>query len=128
MNFLTRSIVVKKKNPSPSQGKVIKQLVVWSNDTGQFIAKKFVPQQNHKTLSPLELQFKRSQCHVNEAILAQVRSMNKVGIKTVDIMLHTTLQSGGYNNLLYQLRDIYNKVANARREKTLETNSEKELG
>ena len=44
-----------------------------------------------------------------------------MGIKIVDIMSHITLQYGGYNNLPCQLRDIYNKVASARRAETLET-------
>ena len=55
---------------------------------------------------------------------AQVQSMNRVGIKTADIMSHVALQSGGYNNLPCQLRDIYNKVASARRAERVETDSE----
>ena len=79
-------------------------------------------------MSPSELQFRRSHRHVSESMLAHVRSMNMVGMRTADIMSHVALQSGGYNNLPCQLRDIYNKVATTRRAETVQTDSEGALG
>ena len=61
------------------------------NGVLQFIAKDFVRQHNHESLSPVEIQFIRSHCHVSKAMFAQVRSVNKVGIKTADIMSHIAL-------------------------------------
>ena len=80
------------------------------------------------TTAPTELQFGRSHRQVSEAMLAQVRSMNQVGIKTSDIISQVALQSGGYNNLPCQVRDIYNRVATARRVERVETDSEGALG
>ncbi|KAM6542954.1 hypothetical protein CsatB_007401 [Cannabis sativa] len=48
---------------------------------------------------------------VSDGLLAQVRSMNSVGIKTANIMSHVALQSGGYEKMPCQLRDVYNRVA-----------------
>ena len=43
-------------------------------------------------------------------------------------MSHVALQSGDYNNLLCQLRDIYNKVVSTRIAERVETDSEWALG
>ncbi|KAM6570958.1 hypothetical protein CsatA_015038 [Cannabis sativa] len=65
---------------------------------------------------------------VSDGLLAQVRSMNSVGIKTANIMSHVALQSGGYEKMPCQLRDVYNRVAGAKREEKIETDSEGALG
>ena len=75
-------------------------------------------------MSPAELQFGRSHYQVTQSMPMQVQSMNRVGMEIADIMSHVALQSGGYNNLPCQLRDIYNKVASARRAERVEIDSE----
>ena len=54
--------------------------------------------------------------------------MNKIGIKTFQIVSYMALQEGGYNKLPCQLQDVYNVVANDRRKKKVETNSKGALG
>ena len=61
-------------------------------------------------------------------MVAQVMPLNKVGIKTSNIVAHIALQLGGYIKLSCQLRDVYNKVANIRRRGNLESDSEAALG
>ena len=85
------------------------------------MAKEFVPTYNHDLVSVAELQMVRSNRDCNDAIVAQVRSMNKFGIKTFKIMSHMALQVGGYHKLLCQLRDMYNAVANERCKEKVET-------
>ncbi|KAM6583260.1 hypothetical protein CsatB_010262 [Cannabis sativa] len=43
-------------------------------------------------------------------------------------MSHVALQSGGYERMSCQLRDVYNRVAGAKREEKIETDSEGALG
>ncbi|XP_060969937.1 protein FAR-RED IMPAIRED RESPONSE 1-like [Cannabis sativa] len=43
-------------------------------------------------------------------------------------MSHVALQSGGYEKMPCQLRDVYNRVAGAKREEKIETDSEGALG
>ncbi|XP_062080261.1 protein FAR1-RELATED SEQUENCE 4-like [Humulus lupulus] len=75
-----------------------------------------------------ELQFLKNNRVVSDGFLAQVRSMNSVGIKTSQIMSHIAMQSGGYERMPCQVRDAYNRVAGAIREEKLETDAEGALG
>lgn len=50
--------------------------------------KEFAPIHNHKIVTLVEIQFLRSLCDVPDGLVAQVRLMNKVDIKTTGIMLH----------------------------------------
>ncbi|XP_060965399.1 protein FAR1-RELATED SEQUENCE 5-like [Cannabis sativa] len=90
--------------------------------------KEFSTIHNHDLASSSEVQFLRSYRVVSDGLLAQVRSMNSVGIKTANIMSHVALQSGGYERMPCQLRDVYNRVAGAKREEKIETDSEGALG
>ncbi|KAM6579573.1 hypothetical protein CsatA_003347 [Cannabis sativa] len=90
--------------------------------------KEFSTMHNHELASSSEVQFLRSYRVVSNGLLAQVRSMNSVGIKTANIMSHVALQSGGYEKMPCQLRDVHNRVAGAKREEKIETDSEGALG
>ncbi|XP_062085678.1 protein FAR1-RELATED SEQUENCE 5-like [Humulus lupulus] len=75
-----------------------------------------------------ELQFLKNNHVVSDGLLAQVRSMNSVGIKTSQIMSHIAMHSGGYERMPCLVRDVYNRVARAIREEKLETDAEGALG
>lgn len=92
------------------------------------IVREFAPIHNHWTITLAKIQFLKSHRDVLEGLVAQVRPINKVSIKIADIMSHVALQSGGYNNLLCQLRDIYNMLAVERKTLKLGTNLEGALG
>ena len=92
------------------------------------MAKEFVAIHNHELVSVAELQMMRSNRDCSQGMVSQVRSMNKVGIKTSHIVSHMALQSGGYNKLPCQLRDVYNALATDRRKEKVETDSEGALG
>ena len=76
------------------------------------MAKEFVPVHNRELVSVAEMQMVHSNHDCSEGMVAQVRSMNKVGIKTSQIVSHMTLQAGGYNKLSCKLWDVDNVVAN----------------
>ncbi|XP_062102953.1 protein FAR1-RELATED SEQUENCE 5-like [Humulus lupulus] len=75
-----------------------------------------------------ELQFLKNNRVVFDDLLAQVRSMKSVGMKTSQIMTHIAMQSGGYERMPCQVRDVYNRIAGAIREEKLETDAEGALG
>ena len=102
--------------------------VLTVKDTNGRIAKEFVPIHNHKLVSVTEMQLVRSNRDCSEGMVAQVRSMNKVGIKPSQIVSHMALQAGGYNKLPCQLRDVYNVVASDQYKEKVETDLEEALG
>ncbi|XP_062100667.1 uncharacterized protein LOC133806594 [Humulus lupulus] len=102
--------------------------VVHMKDNDLWLAKEFSHKHNHEMESVPELQFLKNNRVVSDGLLAQVRSMNSVGIKTSQIMSHIVMQSGGYERMSCQVRDVYNRVAGAIREEKLETDVEGALG
>ncbi|XP_030483352.2 protein FAR1-RELATED SEQUENCE 5-like [Cannabis sativa] len=85
--------------------------ILRSRDKTCYTAKEFVIQHNHPTATTLEMNYLRSNREVPDSMVAQVRTINKLGIKTSNIMAHVALQAGGYENVPYQLKDVYNVVA-----------------
>ena len=60
--------------------------VILSQKGDYWTSKDFLQIHNHETASTAELQFLRSHHGVSKGLLAQVRSMNKVSIKTSQIL------------------------------------------
>ncbi|XP_062085978.1 protein FAR1-RELATED SEQUENCE 5-like [Humulus lupulus] len=107
-------------------GQVLKPVfrVIMMGDDGLWICKKFQTLHNHDTTALDELRFLRSNHYVPESLVVQVRSMNKVGIRTSYIISHLTMQSGGYERMTCQLQDVYNKVAHVKRKEKRCTDSD----
>ncbi|PON79920.1 hypothetical protein TorRG33x02_234620, partial [Trema orientale] len=55
------------------------------------------------------MQLLHSNCIVSDDVAVQIMSMNKVGIKTSNIVAHVALQSGGLEKLPFELRNAYDK-------------------
>ncbi|KAM6554479.1 hypothetical protein CsatB_015241 [Cannabis sativa] len=96
--------------------------------TNLWRCQEFVPFHNHDLVIPSQMQFTRANREVPEAVAAQVISMNRCGIKTSSVVAHIALQSGGYDNLPFQLRDVYNKVASLRKQENISSDAEGTLG
>ncbi|XP_030483329.2 protein FAR1-RELATED SEQUENCE 5-like [Cannabis sativa] len=96
--------------------------------TNLWRCQEFVPFHNHDLVIPSQMQFTRANREVPEVVAAQVISMNRCGIKTSSVVAHIALQSGGYDNLPFQLRDVYNKVASLRKQENISSDAEGTLG
>ncbi|XP_062089404.1 protein FAR1-RELATED SEQUENCE 5-like [Humulus lupulus] len=118
----------KRSRPITRSGCQAALRVVHMKDNDLWMVKEFSHEHNHEIVSVPELQFLKNNHVVSDGLLAQVRSMNSVGIKTSQIMSHIAMQSGGYERMPCQVRDVYNRVAGAIREEKLETNAEGALG
>ncbi|XP_062112797.1 uncharacterized protein LOC133823958 [Humulus lupulus] len=102
--------------------------VVHMKDNDLWLAKEFSHEHSHEMVLVPELQFLKNNHVVSDGLLAQVHSMNSVRIKTSQIMFHISMQSGGYERMPCQVRDVYNKVTGAIREEKLEIDAEGALG
>ncbi|XP_062104048.1 protein FAR1-RELATED SEQUENCE 5-like [Humulus lupulus] len=93
-------------------------------DTNLWRCKEFVAPHNHDLVIPSQMHFLHSNCEVPEAMASQVMSMKICGIKPSLAVTPMALQSGGYDNLSFQLRDVYNKVSTLRKLDNLSSESE----
>ncbi|XP_062094294.1 protein FAR1-RELATED SEQUENCE 11-like [Humulus lupulus] len=85
--------------------------------------KPFLAVHNHDLVILSQLHFLRSNHEVPEVMTSHVMSMNRCGIKTSSAVAHMALQSSGYDNLPFQLKDVYNKVATLRKLDNLPSDS-----
>ncbi|KAH9680533.1 protein FAR1-RELATED SEQUENCE [Citrus sinensis] len=92
-----------------------------------WVARSFVPKHSHELAADFETQFLRSHRMVKDSDNALANSMQTVGIKTSQIMDFFVNQAGGYDNLGFGLKDLYNNLDNKRRSMILETDSEAAL-
>ncbi|KAK9218509.1 hypothetical protein WN943_007146 [Citrus x changshan-huyou] len=92
-----------------------------------WVARSFVPKHSHELAADFETQFLRSHRMVKDSDNALANSMQTVGIKTSQIMDFFVNQAGGYDNLGFGLKDLYNNLDNERRSMILETDSEAAL-
>ena len=94
-------MIIQKKQPKPitRNGCQAVLRVLGVKDIDGWKAKEFVPIHNHELVSVIEIQMVRSNRDCSEAMVPQVKSMNKVGIKTSQIVSYMALQGGGYNKL-----------------------------
>ena len=128
LNIENREKKKKESKPIIRTGCQAALRVLRIKDTDGWIAKEFVPTHNHDLVSMAKLQMVQSNHECNVGIVAQVRTLNKVGIKTFQIVSHMVMQVGGYHKLPYQLWDVYNAVASERRKEKVKTYSEGALG
>ncbi|XP_062005564.1 protein FAR1-RELATED SEQUENCE 5-like [Rosa rugosa] len=84
--------------------------------TGKFRVVEFITQHNH-ALAPTELKsFLRSHRNVSDHALAQVTSLRKVSVTTsraYELLVH---QAGGHEFVGFTMKDLQNKVDEARKE------------
>lgn len=88
-----------------------------------WVARSFVPKHSHELAADFETQFLRSHRMVKDSDNALANSMQTVGIKTSQIMDFFVNQAGGYDNLGFGLKDLYNNLDNESRSMILETDS-----
>uniref|UniRef100_A0A2N9GAZ5 SWIM-type domain-containing protein n=1 Tax=Fagus sylvatica TaxID=28930 RepID=A0A2N9GAZ5_FAGSY len=70
----------------------------------------FASDHNHELASVSDVQFLRSHRKVGESDKAQVQALRSVGVKTSQIMDHLVHQSGGYENVGFTRKDLYNSI------------------
>ncbi|XP_062081135.1 protein FAR-RED IMPAIRED RESPONSE 1-like [Humulus lupulus] len=121
MNLLNRKKCPKEITQCECQAAI---RILRMKDTYLWQCKEFVAVHNHDLVMPSQMHFLRSNGEVPKVVASHVMSMKRCGIKTSSAVAHMALQSGGYENLPFQLRDVYNKVATLRKLDNLPSDSE----
>ncbi|RYR26757.1 hypothetical protein Ahy_B02g061060 isoform J [Arachis hypogaea] len=75
----------------------------------------FVESHNHDCLDPRLVGFLPTHRKMAEADASQMNNMKDAGISTPHIYAMLANQAGGYENVNYSLRDMYNEIARRRR-------------
>ncbi|XP_071919015.1 protein FAR1-RELATED SEQUENCE 5-like [Coffea arabica] len=81
----------------------------------KYVVTNFVKEHNHKMASKSSIPYLWSHRHVTDADYAQVRTMKMAGVKTSQVMKFFAMQCGGYGNVGFVLKDLYNRVDEERR-------------
>nr|XP_025607775.1 protein FAR1-RELATED SEQUENCE 5-like [Arachis hypogaea] len=90
----------------------------WKNSKGEYVKRYvalFVESHNHDCLDPRLVGFLPTHRKMAEADASQMNNMKDAGISTPHIYAMLANQAGGYENVNYTLRDMYNDIARQRR-------------
>lgn len=96
--------------------------------SGVYLVNKFVKEHNYNMASQSCSLFLRSHRNVPDDDHALVQSMKRVGIKTSKIMKFFALQAGGYENVRFVAKDLYNNIDRDRRNVVIDGDAEGVLG
>ncbi|XP_034707015.1 protein FAR1-RELATED SEQUENCE 5-like [Vitis riparia] len=81
----------------------------------KWVVKEFMADHNHPLVEQKNVQFLRSHRVIKNADKAQLNAMRGVGMGTSQIMDYMVQQSGGYKNVGFTKKDLYNHVDADRR-------------
>ncbi|CAL1359326.1 unnamed protein product [Linum trigynum] len=84
--------------------------VKFDKKDGKYKVEEFVSEHNHDRVGPEQVQFLRSHRSLKEGDKAQVESLRGVGVKPSQIMDLRVNEVGGYDNVGFTLKDLYNFV------------------
>ena len=65
---------------------------------------------NHDLVMQFETQFLRSHRTIKDSDKAQIRALHNVGVKSNQIMEHLIQQAGGYENMGFTPKYLYNHI------------------
>nr|XP_023881499.1 protein FAR1-RELATED SEQUENCE 5-like [Quercus suber] len=81
---------------------------------GEWVVGEFKREHNHDLVPQLETQFLRSHRTIKDSDKAQIIALHNVGVKSNQIMDHMIQQAGGYENIGFTSKDLYNYLATIR--------------
>ena len=87
----------------------------FNEQMNKWIVKEFMADHNHPLVEQKSIQFLRSHRVMKIAYKTQLNAMRGVGMKTNQIMDYMVQRSGGYNNVGFTKKDLYNHVDADRR-------------
>ncbi|KAK9938900.1 hypothetical protein M0R45_015612 [Rubus argutus] len=94
--------------------------VRYSKERDVYYVSKFVSQHNHELATPEEVQFLRSHRLVKDHDIAQVQSLRGAQVHTSRAYEYLVDQAGGYQFVGFCMKDLYNKLGNRHRPKSLD--------
>ncbi|KAJ1377364.1 protein FAR1-RELATED SEQUENCE 5-like [Sesbania bispinosa] len=82
--------------------------------SGRWNVTKFCDAHNHEMLPPKFTGMLPAHRKLTEADIMEMNNMRNAGISTPQIYGSLASQSGGYNNVGFQKRDLYNEIGRQR--------------
>ncbi|WJZ99619.1 hypothetical protein VitviT2T_018045 [Vitis vinifera] len=82
----------------------------FNKQMNKWVVQEFMADHNHPLVEQKNVQFLRSHRVIKNADKAQLNAMRGVGMGTSQIMDYMVQQSGGYNNVGFTKKDLYNHV------------------
>ena len=92
--------------------------------SGEWVVGEFKREHNHDLVPQFETQFLRSHRTIKDSDKAQIIAMHGVGVKANQIMDHMIQQAGGYENVGFTSKDLYNYLAEIRNSSTQDGDAE----
>ncbi|CAL2255653.1 unnamed protein product [Prunus armeniaca] len=92
-----------------------------------YVVRNFEPHHNHQLLTPLESPYLRCNRVVRKSDLAQAVGMRRALFRTCQTYEYMVDQCGGYLNVGFQIKDLYNKLDASHREILLDGDTEAAL-
>ncbi|XP_071901067.1 protein FAR1-RELATED SEQUENCE 5-like [Coffea arabica] len=81
----------------------------------KYVVTRFIMEHNHPLASEASVQHIRSHRKVRDAEYAQAKSLKLVGARIYQIMKHFVIKAGGYSNMGFCIKDLYNRMDEERR-------------
>ncbi|XP_062100502.1 protein FAR1-RELATED SEQUENCE 5-like [Humulus lupulus] len=78
-----------------------------------WICKEFIPINSHNVVAGNHKQFLRSNRVISEGNLTTAQIMKESGIRTCHIMSYMAKQMGGYEEIPFTSKDLYNRISHA---------------
>ncbi|KAE8687325.1 hypothetical protein F3Y22_tig00111022pilonHSYRG00504 [Hibiscus syriacus] len=85
-------------------------LVTTTNTNDQWVISKSDQKHNHALCTPAMTPFMRSNRAVSKADIDEATTLKEVGVGTSQVINYLTQQAGGYHNVGFTLKDLYNAL------------------
>ncbi|XP_071905953.1 protein FAR1-RELATED SEQUENCE 5-like [Coffea arabica] len=102
--------------------------VKYDTESVKYVVTRFIMEHNHPLASEASVQHLRSHRKVSDAEYAQAKSLKLVGARICQIMKHFVIKAGGYSNVGFCIKDLYNRMDEERRKDIFNGDAEGALG
>ncbi|KAE8658650.1 hypothetical protein F3Y22_tig00116971pilonHSYRG01073 [Hibiscus syriacus] len=85
-------------------------IVTATNTNDQWVISKSYQEHNHALCTPAMTPFMRSNRAVSKADIDEATTLKEVGVGTSQVMNYLTQQAGGYHNVRFTHKDLYNAL------------------
>ncbi|KAE8658940.1 hypothetical protein F3Y22_tig00116965pilonHSYRG00393 [Hibiscus syriacus] len=85
-------------------------IVTTTNTNDQWVISKSYQKHNHALCTPAMTPFMRSNRAVSKADIDEATTLKEVGVGTSQVMNYLTQQAGGYHNVGFTHKDLYNAL------------------
>ncbi|XP_062098832.1 protein FAR1-RELATED SEQUENCE 5-like [Humulus lupulus] len=93
-----------------------------------WICKEFIPILSHNVVADNHKQFLRSNRVISEGTLTTAQIMKESGIRTCHIMSYMAKQMGGYENIQFTSKELYNRISHASKVEFIGSNARRAIG